>query len=57
MVFTGIQEIKHGFYDKFRSSVGDMVIWNNQKIKSGGETLSATRATNIAFKNTKEALV
>ena len=31
-----------------------MVIWNNQKIKSEGETLSANRATSIDFKNTKE---
>ena len=45
MVFTGIEEIEDGFYYKFsegdNASVGDMVIWNNQKIKSKGETLSA----------------
>ena len=58
MVFTGIEDIEDGFFYKFsegdKASVGDMVIWNNQKIKSGGEILPATRATSIAFKNTKE---
>ena len=60
MFFTGIEEIGDGFYYKFsvgdKASVEDMVIWNSQKIKSGGEILPATRETSIAFKNTKEEL-
>ena len=42
MVFTGIKSLEYRF------------IWNNKNIKIGGEPLTATRVTSIAFRDTRE---
>ena len=53
-MFTGIEPLEDGLYYKNRTTVGDMVKWNNQKIKIRGEPLKATRLTSIAFGATKD---
>ena len=53
MVFTAIEEVEGRFYYQFRSSVGDMVVWNNTKIKACGGTSHSNQANQHYFQKYK----
>ena len=53
-IFTTIEPLEDGFYYNNKSHIGEMVIWNNQKIRIRGEPLKAKRISSIAYGDTKD---
>ena len=48
-VFTGIEELKDGFYYTNPQYLGEMVIWGTQNIRTGGRQLNAGGINSIAY--------
>ena len=53
-VLMGIKQLEGGIYYNNKEYLGEMVIWNSQKIRAREELLKATKVTSIAFGKKKE---
>ena len=53
-ILTNIETLEDGYYYNNKSHFGEMVIWNNQKIRIREKPLKAKRTSSIAYGETKD---
>ena len=55
-IFTGVEKLEEGFYHTYPQYMGEMVIWDTQKIRTRGIQLTARGANSIGYGETRDTL-
>ena len=55
-ILTGVEELEEGFYYTYLQYMGEMVIWNTQKVRSRGIQLTARGANSIGYGESRDEL-
>ena len=55
-IFTGIEKLEEGFYYTYPQYLGEMVIWNTQRIRTRGIQLQARGVNSIGYGESRDEL-
>ena len=55
-IFTGIEKLEEGFYYTYPQYLGEMVIWNTQRVRTRGRQLQARGVNSIGYGESRDEL-